>query len=115
MTLRERVLQLLESEGPMTTAELAELVGTTNKRMAACVSVLRHELHQVYITAWRRDTVRGDERPRAVFRKGRGRDAKPIGPKSNTDHCRNYRHKRRVMVSSIFQLGTPAKQRSLPA
>lgn len=109
-----RALELLAELGPMTQAELAELLGLDRFGAAALMNVLRRPLKtipkRVHIIKWVTDHPGQRSYPRAVYALGEGVDVPR--PKRNYKKVkqRYEQNKRtRLRMSSVFRLGAHLK------
>lgn len=109
-----RALELLSELGPMTQAELGELLGLDRFGAAALVNVLRRPLKtipkRIHIVKWVTDHPGQRSYPRAVYALGEGKDA----PRPRRDHKkvkRRYEQNKRarMKMSSVFRLGAYLK------
>lgn len=109
-----RALGLLAELGPMTQAEMGELLGLDRFGAAALMNVLRRPLKtipkRVHIIKWVADHPGQRSYPRAVYALGDGEDAPR--PKSNQKKVKQrYEQNRKVRLktSSVFRLGAYLK------
>jgi hypothetical protein len=110
----KEMLTALAELGPMTTVELCHYIGTTKDKSGAILgrlmkaSPLRPK--RVYVSGWTYDAEGARRYPRPIYSIGDGKD-KPMPSIPANEHQRRYRKKKAKMVNSVFQLGTPIKQR----
>jgi len=97
-------LTLLREHGPMTARDLARDIGTDVSNIRATLSRHRSAWH---VSGYQRDVVDGRLYPRAMYRAGPGRNATKPGPLSETEYNRRHRARKRLVVNSVFALGTP--------
>lgn len=109
-----RALELLAELGPMTQAELGELLGLDRFGASALMNILRRPLKtipkRVHIVKWVTDHPGQRSYPRAVYALGEGVDAPR--PKRNQKKIKQrYEHNKRMRLkmSSVFRLGAHLK------
>lgn len=109
-----RALELLATWGPMTQAELGELLGLDRFGASALVNVLRRPLktipQRIHIVKWVYDHPRQRAYPRAVYALGPGKDV-PRPKRDQKKVKQRYEQNRRVRLrtSSVFRLGAYLK------
>lgn len=109
-----RALGLLSELGPMTQAELGELLGLDRFSASALVNTLRRPLKtvpkRIHIVKWVYDHPGQRAYPRAVYALGDGPDVPR--PKRNVKKVKQkYQRTRktRLQMSSVFRLAAPLK------
>jgi len=103
----DQILILLRDHGPMTATELADAVGTKPKNIRAILVTRRKtpDGARWHISEYRREEVHGRLYPRAVYKFGKGRNAKKPPPLTQTEYNKRYRSRKRSCVTSVFDLG----------
>lgn len=107
----EKTLQLLQEAGPQTRAEICEELRICDGHATAMMRSLRQHHCLVHISGWVYELGDGGRRyPRAQYAFGPG-DDKPK-PRVNRKAVRQrYRARRKLRVTSVFDLGLSLKQR----
>lgn len=109
-----RALELLSEFGPMTQAELGDLLGLDRFAASALVNVLRRPLKtvpkRVHIVRWVTDHPGQRSYPRAVYALGEGPDV-PRPKRNRKAVKRRYQEnlRTRLKTSSVFRLGAHLK------
>ena len=103
------ILDAIERDGPMTRKQVCRAIGRDRQEVASVVSRLSKPLKtmpkRLFICDWVNDDEGEKTFPRAVYDIGDRPNKKRPPLKSNTQHQREYRLKKKLKVSSIFDLG----------
>ena len=105
-----RALELLSELGPMTQAELGEMLDLDRFGASALVNVLRRPLKtvpkRVHIVRWVYDHPGQRAYPRAVYALGDGEDVpRPKRNQKKVKQRYEQNKKARLRMSSVFRLG----------
>lgn len=108
MTKFCEVAALLTEIGPMTTAEVASMLGVGNRHAASTIHKM-HERKLIHIGKWELKVVpTSSTRPVAVYRLGPGRDAKKPAPVGAVEVQRQHRARMAALRTAprwVFDLG----------
>lgn len=108
----ERLLELLKEHGPMTAHDLAVEIGSDANTVSSILA--RHKPERCHIGSYVREMVNRDERLRARYHHGPGKDVKPPPKLTPTEISRRYRARKRQCVASVFQLGVALENLRTP-
>lgn len=115
MTRDEQIIAAIESEGPMTSAEIGKAIGVCREYARALVGKSK----RLVVVEWRRDYSAGlryYQRPVYGIRATPlQRDVKRPPRQSAAEASARHRQRKRGAVSSVFQLGVPIVKRRVPA
>lgn len=115
------VIELLETQGPMTAFEIARRLGQPRNNIASVLVRLctpsRTLPKRVHIASWTREVPEGRYLLRAVYDVGDEPDAKRPAPISSKESTRKYRAKQDLVQRKnfVFNLGAPRIRRKTDA
>lgn len=101
----EQVRKVLEEFGPMTAHDIAEELGVTQKEVSLSINSMRRQNNRLgilHISGWVRTWEGIQPRPRAVWALGNKRDARPPERIPQVEICRQWRARKQVKVTSVF-------------
>jgi len=111
VSIPDKIFDLL-AEDPRCAAELAEELGITIEHSRAALGWLRKRYppdrwgrRMVFITDWKRSSIKGRFYLRAVYAIGLHKDEPSPGPLTVSEYNRRYRERTGGAVSSVFALG----------
>lgn len=111
MTKDQQIVEAINRDGPMTSAEIGEAIEVKLTYARALVGKSK----SLVIVAWRRDYSGGGRYyPRPVYgvrTSPQQRDLKRPPRQTVSESCRRHRDRLKLAVSSVFQLGTPIVKR----
>ena len=107
------LLKLIENEPGLNCRELAAQLDIDVHCTCGMLSALKNKHKLIYISGWRRDEESARLYPRALYSVGQEENAKKPGKLKKTTTNRRHNHKRRSMVTSVFDLGKPRDERRL--
>ena len=107
-SIASHVLDCLARLEPTTSARIAEELDLNIKTVSRVLVHFRGD--RCHIARWRRN-VDGEIRATAFYKAGPGKDAKRPPPLGGGEIQRRMSANRRVLVNSVFALGTPVRQR----
>ena len=112
----DRILSLLEAEGPLTRAEIGQQLGIDRYNISAIVTRLlrggKTTGRRVHISDWLTQ-VKGERRyPRALIALGDGPDARkpPREAKATVRKRSNDKRRARNTMNFVFNLGVPRRE-----
>lgn len=82
ISIREKILELLDENGDMTTEAIALATGTNNRTVASILSDMHKKL-MVHIKAWH--PIQSGKRPAAIWAAGESEDAEYTLPREPAD------------------------------
>lgn len=112
--MTQRVTALLIEHGHMTMREIAREL-RVRPEIASGMLGKAKQCKQIRIVGYRRDEDGGRLYPRAVYAAGSGPDAPRLPQRGSTDHSRRQRDRKRLAVSSVWQLAVPVDKRRFGA
>jgi hypothetical protein len=114
MKTKEKILSALEADGPLSSQEIARNLNIPLAHARACICYCKNKLNKVYIHSYRRDEEFGTLYPRALYAVGNRRDSVRPEPLPTAVYRKRYLSKKRAVGSnSVFGLSVPVEKRRL--
>jgi hypothetical protein len=107
------VEKFVEENGPITGREIYGNIPYSDGSIRVALSYLRRTKKSIHISGWIWEEYGHLIRALAQYSPGAGKDVKKPAPRTKAQHRRRHKDKKRVRVSSIFELGTPRDERRL--
>lgn len=105
MSVRQKIISLLEAQGPMTQREIAEELGIHIDTLRGYIGSLRQRRPGVlYVHSYRRDEDGGRLYPRALWAVGDKPDAKRPPKLSKQVYNKRGKDRMKSRVASVFHL-----------
>lgn len=111
---KQAVLKLIETDGPISSQEIASVLKITINHARAVVCYLKNRLKAIRIHSYRRDEEYGRMYPRALYVLGHARNPPKPGPLDSSEYRkRHYARKKAIGATSVFAAAVPVDKRRL--